>query len=288
MSWFNIVFPLTMLLFPAVFMTLIPTNRRADIDPAKARRLTVALWLATAGAIGVWLAVYALASPRLASFCWMLFFPLFFGFWGRLMRSKNPDWISTPPPDVAARSASLAPRPARSAAPQWAIWSLWILWATICIAIVLMVDWNVLLSSDAALGFRRRMGLTAVLVAGSLVVIPGALALSLRLDRREPQPLDPAGSEELVALYARRRRQRAWLFISFGWVMLLMFGIGFGAAALMSRSVFQEMELSRLMAWTGGIGGSIIGVAGGVAGTLSSIQAARINARMRELTQAGA
>ncbi len=288
MNWFLILFPLTAMLFPALLMTLVQPQRSAKIDLAKARRLTAWLWLATLSAVGLWAAVYFAFSPRAAFYLWPLFFALWFGFWGRLMRVKNPDWVSMPPADLPSRSASLTPRLTQPAVPAWSTRMIWLAWAACFAAVLIIVDWSVLRSADAALASRRSMGWLALAISVGIVFIAPLVMFCLRLDRREPQTLDPDGSPELLELYSRRRTQRAWLFVGLGLTMILLQGSIAITMALISSGALPEQQTSTMLAWAAGIAGSIVGIAGAIVGTMSSIQAARINRRLRELTQASA
>lgn len=283
----QIAFPLLMILFPALFMTAVSFNRRANVNPQLASRLMFLLWIATVFSVGIWLALYALVSARLAQHAWVLFFPLWFGFHVQLMRAKNPDWVSTPPPDMPVRSASVAVRSQRPMAPAWAIWSMWGLWMAGCILVIVLVDFSVLMSSAPELHSRRLMGWTALSTVACLVFLPAMTTLLLPAINREPAPLDPAASTELQSLYELRRRQRAWIFIALTWSMVAVFTALSGGMALVSRGVWPEAEANTVLGWAGGIAGSIIGISGAIFGVLSNMQAARINARLRELSQAG-
>jgi hypothetical protein len=284
MYWFNIVFPLVMILFPAVFMTLARPNHQADVDLARAGRLTLWLWLATLGAVGLWAVAYVAIAPRAALFLWPLFFPLFFGFFGPLMRAKNPDWVSMPPPDLPVRGASLTPRLSQPATPTWSIAMIWAVWGAFFAAVLVILDWSVLRSGDPALFTRRSLGWIGLAISGGIVLLVPLATLCIRRDRGEPQTLDPEGSKELIDLYARRRRQRAWMFVGGALTMILLQGSISIAMALISRGVLPEQQTGVALGWAGGIAGSIVGVAGGILGTMSTIQAARINACLRELT----
>jgi hypothetical protein len=292
MKFIQIAFPILMILLPAAVVSLIPANPNAKTDLPRARRLLLGMWLVSFGCLALWFTLAPILintlGPMVAWLGWLLFFPMWFGFGVPIIRAKNPDWVSTPPPDIQVRAASLAPRQGQPNFSSLARHAPWIIWAALFVTVLFIVDWRVFSTSDEALLARRAWAVSALTVVAFAAFNPLILSIFYGMLKSEPQPLDPAGSAELVNLYATRTRQRAMLFLGLAIAMTIMFGTMAVVMATISRGYWSEQHTPMILGWAGGIAGSVIGLAGGVFGTMSSIQAARINRRLRELTQTSA
>jgi hypothetical protein len=272
---FRPIFTTLMLALPAVFMLFFRPRPGADVDHRRIRRLRAALWIATAACIGAYFGLRALSAagaldwwksiPRLFTWsdspdeiAWVLFFPLWFALAMPLLAAVRPS-ATSPYPDSARRVAALAPRalarPVR--ARHWLFG--WAIWAAAVVAVAV------------ALASGRDAVLAALLVP--LGAMPVALGpLTVRMTLREPEPLDPAGSQDLLDSYARHREAKAWgLF----WLQTALTAI----ASLLPAAVAWQWPLGLAFA----IGGSLVGLLGAAFGVHMGVQRMRIRERLDEL-----
>ncbi len=238
---FNLAFPLIMCLFPAVLASAIKTHPGADRE--KIARLTRLLWLATAVAVAI---VVALAP--VTHMTWTLSFALWFGLANRIFIAKNPGLAQ---PQGPVRSASLKPREIQSPIPQVA----WV-------GLVLYV-----LAGGIAIAYHAHTNILPWGIWSGALLWLGLTPWCCRAMLNEPEPLDSKGSPELEAAYRDSRNFRAWGFFGAGLAAITLFQ---GAALMIALGLGQQA------AWVGGIGGTLVGVAGGVLGTMADLRRAKV------------
>lgn len=268
MIWFERLFPLVMVLWPAAVLACVrPLPGKVRPDAAVLARRA---WLGTLAAVVVvglcqWAAEAGLDGTPVLAHGWRVAVPLTFSFllWFRLcmpaLRARHPGWGDPTARTTGQRSASLTPRHVRPELPGWA----WVLGALIWVASSVVLVRAVV--ADAAS--------PALLVA--LLPYPG-FALGARQVRAEAEPRDAADSPELVAAYASLRRFRAW---SFWWVGVLM-TLAFAAMALSLHHSWLDSGV------LGAVLGAGVGLLGAFLGCVASVRRARVNALLAELESA--
>lgn len=268
MDYYNTIFTLFMILFPAVFTLFIRTRPGTDEQDRTQRRLTLTLWFATAVAVFAYL-LLARWQPAVAYVMWCVFFPLWFGLAMPLLRTRDPGW--GPVVRGARRSASLVRRDVLPARLRFGWIVLTALWGVLLclsllglgLAVVQPAQWW-LLAFNLTAGFE-------------LWLLHWAMGRSLI----EPEPLAADESDEL-----REARARFHGFKLLGWLTL---------AALMVL-IFSLPPLlliwygNAALAWAiaiGAGGGTLAGIGGGVFGTLASVRRAEINRLCSEVSPQG-
>jgi hypothetical protein len=93
---------------------------------------------------------------------------------------------------------------------------------------------------------------------------------SLKLSHLEPEPLDSTGSRELQEMYRQHRRQKIRLLF---WMTAVLVPVFLGA---MVAWMVWWPEYFQWVGIVGAIGGSLLGIAGGIMGMLMSAQRMRI------------
>lgn len=251
MTWFSVVFPFVMILFPAVFVTLYPAQpgaAAADVEAGLRRT-----WAGTLVASLVAGAVLA-SAPGLWQGVWCLFFPLWFGLAMKVWVAKNP---GLQPSSSPLRSASLVNREQVNPVPP----SAW------------LVHVAVLAGTAPALGDNV---LAWGIWSGGLLWLGLAPVAASKLVQ-EPEPLAPVPSPELEAAYAALRSFKAWGFF---WASLLALALFAACGGVIAAGV------PLAAAWIGGVGGTLVGIGGGVFGTVADVRRARV-ANLRRSLEGG-
>jgi hypothetical protein len=136
-----------------------------------------------------------------------------------------------------------------------------------------------LFAAAAVLVAVRGVGAAGSVTVLSLLlgaVLPLVLTpLCQRLVPPEPEPLDAAGTPELVEAYARIRRRRDQAFYGLALALSVMCA---GSAVAVAWGVD-----ARALGWIGAIAGSLVGVAGAVFGVLATNERLRIRALLERL-----
>lgn len=266
MFWFDLLFPVFMLLFPAGFTLFV---RRAEDVEAGGRTnqehvqaLSQRLWLGTASALIAYLVAFQFLAPSVTQYSWVLFFPLWFGLAQPVLQAKNPSWGSMHE-NQTQRSASLKPRVIENPVPVGAWVAAWGLWLTSVLVIAMA---------------KPQSGLPGWVPW--LIVSGGAFWLlfgpwGVRMFLQEAEPMDTSGSPELAAEYGRFRAFKAW-----GWYYASVLAMFLASATALLIAYLPHSELP---IWIGAGGGSLLGVAGGVFGTYCSIRRVRIADLYRQL-----
>lgn len=265
MVWFDRLFPVFMLAFPAVFTLFVRATE--DANRPRCALLARRLWLATtallllhvAVQVGFETGVLSSRDDLRSGFSQMLsvvgFFPLWFVLAAPLLAARHPGWRGTQGADKPVRAASLTPRHLHDPVPT-AVWVMcWLIFAG-CVGVTL---WSVI-----------QTGNPIVLV--SLIFWPG-FAWGARVTLTEGEPRDAAGSPELAAAWDDYRRFRAYGFLGCG----LSGGLLFSATAVLMVMAPESAGL------VGGIGGASVGLLGGIFGTVASVRRARVNALLATL-----
>lgn len=250
---FQACFSAFMILFPASFVTLYPTQQGAD-DRAATRQLR-ATWLATVGALGLWGVALPLQS-ELTSMIWLLFFPLWSGFAQKVFVTKNPGYAHPP---GAVRAASLVSRQRQLPIPRVA-------W---------LVPLAIMAVSALVLELHHASWQSWLIWSGGLVWV-GAAPRAIQLTLAEPEPMDTEGSQQLATAYEELRSFKAWGFFTMGLLAV---------AVLSVTSVLLALDWQRAALWAGAGGGSVVGILGGVTGTWADIRRARVANLRYQLSQ---
>lgn len=282
MIWFWYTVPPLFILIPLIVAVLVPVNQKARTEPERARRLTLWLGAATAASLALWLVLVRRFDPSAVLHLWTLFFPLFFGLTMPILRAKNPDWVGTPPHDLPVRAASLTPRSTTPPVPRWTVRGMWLLWVAGLAAVVLLaargaggLAWTLLRSQSP-------LGLYAIFGQLFLLIVPAGMGFLLALLRHEPAPADPTGSPELTELFRRRRVLRSWVFVIAGWAMIAIFTAQHVVLAWLGDWHRAPVGAGSTFALVGGILGATVGLLGAGVGIGFSLQAVRLNRRLRE------
>jgi hypothetical protein len=264
MLWFDRLFPVLMLLFPALFTLFVKVQPGGD--ETRARQLAAGLWMATLVGLalhaGVQIAHETTGSiPVHLHRAWIVVFPmigfmlLWFGLAGRVLAARHPGWRNTNDETRTTRAASLAPRHEDVPEPQGLLLAGWCLYG-LCVAATAWAIWE----------------------SGNPLPILGLMfwpcfVWGAKASRLEPEPMDVSGSPELEAEYAAFRRFRSSGFVLCGMAGGLLFA---GTAVLM-------VLRPEWAGFVGGVGGASVGIIGGVFGSLASVRRARIQSRLRDL-----
>lgn len=258
MDYFDYIFPLFMILFPAVFTLFIREKSKDPGQHAKSIKLARLLWLST----GFTVVTYILLArwyPVLAYFMWLMFFPLWFMLAMPLLRARDPGW--RPLAHNTVRSASLV---RRDVLPR----DLRVAW------IAIVVLWGLLLCTSV-LGLVLAVSELARWWLLSFHVAAGAelwlLHWAMRRSLIEPEPTEPLENDLIRAERDsfHRLKLNAWFILAA--VVMLIFSIPpllliwYGNEALMWAIAI------------GAGGGTLAGIGGGIFGTIASVKRAKIN-----------
>jgi len=269
MFWFDRLFPVLMVITPALIVACTRSHETAVSEdaPAKARRVYAFTALALiAHAVAMVLfetqqeGRSLMRSVWVSGFSMFSFFFLWFACAGPALAARHPGWGNTQQA-APARTASLAARhvDTDSMLPAAAWITGWLLYA----ASIGVTIWSLLEGAHASL------------VVG-LAFWPG-FAWGVRSVRTEAEPMDAGGSTELAQAYADLRRFRAWCFYSCG---------ASGTIAISLAAAAVALDLAHV-GTIGGWGGALIGLLGAVMGTMATFRRARINGLLHDLNHEG-
>lgn len=269
MIWFDRLFPVGMLLWPALLTSCVrPHPTLASPDAARALRR---LWIATL----IGLVIFGVGQAVLESMSaertglragWPVLtgtagsMLLFFRFGMPALVARSPGWGGPGQTKSQPRVASLQPRDGADLLPSWAM----------------PLGWTLFLLCAGATTWAITRGAHPTLLLGLSFWV--TMGWGARAAAREPEPLDAQGSASVQAAYRSARRLRAWGFWSLGLAGTLCF------TAVAIVVIKQPISAGLL----GAVGGTAIGVAGGVFGTIASISRARINNALQELAEGSA
>ncbi len=259
MDVFDFGFTLFMILFPAVFTLFFRPKQPLD-DARRARVLVLGrrLWAGTGVALLACVALYVW-QPAVAYFMWLAFFLLWFLLAMPLLQTRNPEW--GPIRRGTVRSASLVPRdrlPPELVAGWISVTVLWLL--LLCVALL-----GVTLFAQ---GPARWWLLLFNLAAGAELWI---LHWAMRRSMIEPEPVSPLDNDAI-----RVERENFHRFKLYGWLWLAL-------AVMLIFSVPPLLLIwygDGVLTWAivvGAGGGTLVGIGGGVFGTIASLKRAKIN-----------
>ena len=92
----------------------------------------------------------------------------------------------------------------------------------------------------------------------------------------EPEPMPPDEATDLAKAYTAEREWRAWVFYLMS-LMAVVLGIALG--------LLLTGGMTRATIWVGAGGGSLIGIMGGIFGTLADVRRARLRRRYQDLAK---
>ncbi len=273
MIWFDRIFPVLMILFPAGYTLFFRTDR-AWAKP-ELPRLQRRLWLGTAAALLLFTAVYVLLfevpdSEERAAWIqrtWtplgslLFFFPLWFGAALPVLRARHPGWDAAIP-TTPLRSASLQPRAAGKVILRGAWIAGWLLFVLVAAPLAVLVS-------------QGKVTALSLLV---LIFWPVSGVSGAWFSAREPEPLDSRGSPAMLAAYAKSRAFRAWGFYWLGLGLLILSALPFLILGLMQPETSGEF-----MAWMGSGIGVLGGLGGAVFGILGDLRRVRARRLLHEL-----
>ena len=264
MGAFDFVFPMIMILCPAFFTLFVstkPTSEAVTDDDRRSRivDLTRRLWIWTGVAAGLYVALYFAYVHPLIRFMWVAFFPLWFALAMPLLRAKDPGW--GPVPRSSIRTARLVRRDELPAA----ISRIWISVAAIWVIIAGLTVIGLALPNP---GSHYWWVISFTLAAGLELWF---LHWAMRRSLIEAEAM--SANETLEIRQAREDLRNLKLY---GWTFA-------GAAVMLVFSIpallivwFGDHALTAAII-VGAGGGSLVGVGGGVFGTLADLRRARIN-----------
>lgn len=266
-----------MILGPALWLTLLRTPPGVAVDERQLRRLTAWVWICTALASALYVVLHFL-WPNFPRPMMLGAVAPAFSLTMRAIPLKNPDWGGHNP-QSAARSASLVRRSGSSPIGRWH----WTLAFGLSIGLLLAVLARVLWP------FAETAESNEWIVWGSALLTvsfgPGMVALTLwavRRTREESEPRDPAAGPELAENYARLRDFRARCFY---WLFGIVMPGVMGSLAVAMAWAPLNRNLGGWLGMAGGVGGTLMGFAGAVFGTVASLRRVRINRELREIQQ---
>lgn len=283
MQVFFVVFTLSMLLTPAVFMLFYRPRPGAEVDLERIRSRKRLLWGATIACVALYVGQLALASagmldwwgelPSWMTFgapldrlMWMMFFPLWFALAMPLLVLCRPE-AGSPFAQDGPRVATLSSRGGASPIRRTSWVVLWSVWVYSLVA----VGVGIFVSHEPPVPILMPI-LTLV-----CAVLPLALAPQMiRMLLREPEPLDAAGSALLVDAYATHRRARAW---GMYWLIAAMTTLLSAFAVASAWSLMSGATLGIV----GGIAGSVVGIGGAAFGVTMGNQRMKIRRLLDEL-----
>jgi hypothetical protein len=264
MDYLEVAFVLAMLLFPAMLTVFVRRQPQeagrsagdADLDlRAKQRRL----WLWTAVAIGAYAALTLNGNTEIVSFLWMACFPLWFLLAMPVLRAKDPGWRGVP--RTATRSASLVRRDVLPPRLKRAWIYLTALWA-------LLVTASIAGLAAGAPGAGQWWLITFPVVAGAEVALFYWCA-KRSLIEPEPHPANETPEIRAARESLRGLKLYAWLWAAAACVLV------FSAPALMLIWWGPSALVPAIAAGAGG--GAVVGIGGGVVGTIADLRRARLN-----------
>ncbi len=272
MDWFDFVFPLVMILWPATFSLFIRHHPDPDDDAAerveRIARLRRRLWLGTVLAVTAYLALYASAFSEFARYVWVTCFPLWFAGAMPLFQAKDRGWRPLHRPE-GTRAATLQRRDLEPASLQTARKAAWTGWLALFAATV----WAV---AESGQGLRLAWTLIFPLIGGGWLAWGAYFG---RMATLEPEPIDVSASPELARGYAEFRNFKLW-----GWFALSVLAM----LAFCTTSLLLALDPSGLMTTAiviGAGGGSLAGVLGAAFGVRADFYRTRLHRLYQDLSE---
>jgi hypothetical protein len=265
MNIFNSVFPLAMILSPAVFSLFVRVQPEDGTAFAQQSTLVntfrrkLLRW--TAAAVITFAVLHQAAGVDVARHLWVLFFPLWFFGALPLLRTKDRGWRESLQMNTEHRAASLTRRDVAPIAFRCALAGAWAVWIALFAALVMLLG----------SGATPKWQLLIFAGAGAVFLAMGHYAAKASL--LEPEPLDTDGSAELREAYAGLRRVKLWGWYGISVLAMLVF------LAPPLLIAWDEARYLTPAVWIGAGGGGLVGVLGGVFGTIADLKRVAINRR---------
>jgi hypothetical protein len=278
-----------MLAAPLLWAVLTPNRVGSDSQRMIVRTRMSALVIFTLIAFAAWggLLLMTLQLPNTNPLSqahrhvWVAFFPLWFGLAMPLIRAKSNNWqpsagessgSGTAFPGPTVRTASLVNRKNDTPLQPWE-WGVGIGLSLACILWIALRGLYPFTKLEALepgqvsfFQWALALSIYTVCVGSQWFFVP----YSLQLSYLEPEPLDSSGSTELQELYRRHRRLKIRLLY---WMTAVLLPVFVGATVAW---MIWWPEHFQWVGIVGGIGGSLLGIAGGIMGMIMSAQRMRI------------
>jgi hypothetical protein len=264
MDYFDTAFVLVMILLPAAF-TLFVRRKEAAAGartPDGEQRLAAMqrrLWLWTAVAAFVYVALLMNDMHAPGYPLWIAFFPLWFFLALPVLRAKDPGWAGVPRTTV--RTATLVRRDVLPERLQRA----WMLLAGI---------WVVLLVAGAAGLLVAAPGASMWWLLAFPVMGGAQLAFFHWGSKRSLVEPEPSATRETTEIRAARESLRSLKL--YGWLGLAGVCVVVFSAPALILIWFGESALTAAIA-VGAGGGALAGIGGGVFGTIADLRRAKLN-----------
>lgn len=269
---FEILFPISMILFPLVYVIFVRKDDGADHGDCRRSFRRLLNWTGVSLAaftlvIGTRLFLESASGQDARQWIAMLrplervshfaFFPLWFLLAAPAIHARRPNLTRGSTVAGTVRSASLAPRPTVPGLSPRASWLpviLWVLGASVC-----------------ALGLSKRVfeGPSPTPYVILLLALAALAMLAAPTLRRglisEPEPMDAQHSPELIDAYAGYRKAKASGLYALAITMQVA---QIAAAIVFAYGVHENAGIGSTLGLIGAITGSLIGIGGGIFGSV--------------------
>lgn len=262
------------LLFPLVFTLFFRTRAQTvsirNLVAFRTRLLVLATSLALATWLGTLLAGTLWRKEALiffSQFCWVFFFPLWFGLAMPLIALKNPSLAGIFPESRSKlRVASLVNRSRKNPIGLFH-WSLMIISLSIIMMVLLIRGIFYPFDHDAE---RYRWILLCAVHGGQFLTVGLIVPRILKKVLCEAEPMDAQGNTDLESMYNKFRNAKVQnLFWLLGVVTPFFNGIIFCMMA-------WYWNQGQILAWVAAIGGSLIGIIGAWTGITLGLRRTQI------------
>jgi hypothetical protein len=264
MDYFDTAFVSVMILLPAVFTLFVrrkdsPVGTRAADAERRLIAMQRRLWLGTAVAASAYVVLLANGVHGPGYPMWIAFFPLWFFLALPVLRAKDPGWAGVPRATV--RTATLVRRDVLPARLQQA-WKM------------LAAIWTLLLLFGAAGIFLDAPGASLWWVLVFPIMGGAQLAFLHWGSKRSLVEPEPSAARDTAEIRAARESLRSLKL--YGWLGLAaVCAVAFSAPALILIWLGESQLTAAIVAGAGG--GALVGIGGGVFGTMADLRRAKLN-----------
>lgn len=275
MDGFRLVFPLLMILSPAIFSLFIRTRSEPGTDAAgraaRIARLRKRLWSGTAAAVAALFVARSWGSAEIAQYLWIASFPLWFLGAMPLLAAKDYGWQPIHRPEDV-RAATLTRRDIEPASLRGARRAAWSVWAALVAATLVAF-------TTRPQGGTTAWALIFPLIGGGWLAGGAYLGRMLTL---EPEPVDVSDAQELARGYAEFRSFKLWGAFALSVLAMLTF------CAVTLLLAWAGPEQLTAAIWVGAAGGSIVGLLGAAFGVRADLYRTRLHRLYRDLSRSSA